>query len=421
MKRWIVILVVIMLMQSGCANRPVERDVTLRVLYFDTDEFMTKYGNVFSAKHPNIDFEVIPLSDYYKQGLSEKTLKQLIKTEQPDIVYVEETFFDSIISEGMLVKLDPYINKSRNLKIEEVNPNLLEYLRSKGQGNIYALTPTFSAKALFYNKRLFDQYGVDYPVDGVSWEDVFKLATTITKSATNKSDFVGLYYDKTLFGMAVDIAASQGVRYIGTAGSQATINTSSWENVLGPILEGAKAGTLKTRESINKIEENPGNFPFTSGNIAMTVDYSYLMDDLLNADFEWDVVTAPVDPAYSKSASAILPNALFGIYSGSSKMEESWKFIEYINGSEFANTYQSSNDFSVLLSRDGYYSQLNKNWKAFYSITPSDIPNIPISTEQNDEIFKIANQQLWKAINDDINMKELLSSLQNEIQTIINH
>ncbi|WP_410772473.1 ABC transporter substrate-binding protein [Fontibacillus sp. BL9] len=419
MKRWILLLVVIILMQSGCANRPEESNITLKVLYFDTDEFMTKYGNVFHTKFPNIDFEVIPLSDYYKEGLSEDALKQLIKSEQPDLVYVEETFFDSIISEGLLVSLDPYLNKSGDFKIEEINPHLLGYLRLKGQGEIYALTPTFSAKALFYNKTLFDQYGVDHPIDRMSWGEVFKLASTITNYAQNKSDFAGLFYDKNLFDMAVDMASSQGVRYVDPKGSNATINTSSWENILGPLVEGTKAGSLKTRENINQMEVNPENFLFSSGNIAMTVDYSYLMDDLLKADFEWDIVTAPVDPAYSKSASAIMPNELFGIYSGSSKVEQSWKFIQHINGPEFANIYQMSNDYSVLLSREGYNNHIDKNWESFYNIAPSDTPSNPLSAEQDEMIFKIANQKLWEAIDSDDNIKELLSSMESEIQNII--
>ncbi|MBA9083870.1 multiple sugar transport system substrate-binding protein [Fontibacillus solani] len=419
MKRWSLLLIVIILI-SGCMNRAEEKDLTLRVLYFDSDEFMAKYGGVFHAKYPNINFEVIPLSSYYKEGLSENTLKQLIKSEQPDLVYIDETFFESIISEGVLVDLNPYINNSRDFKIEEINSNLLEYLRSKGQGKIFALSPTFSAKALFYNKTLFDQYGVDYPNDGMSWDNVFKLASTITNSAQNRSDFVGLFYDDTLFGMAVDMAASQGVRYVDTRGKNATINTSSWENILNPILEGAIAGTLKTRENINEIEVNPGSFPFTSGSIAMTVDYSYLIDDLLDADFEWDIVTAPVDPAYSKSASAISPNALFGIYSGSDKVEQSWRFIQYINGSEFAKTYQMSNNYSVLLSREGYNKSIGKNLESFYNIAPLEVLNIPLSLEQSEEIFKTINQELWGAINNDISMKELLSSMQQEIQTIIN-
>ncbi|RCX18536.1 ABC-type glycerol-3-phosphate transport system substrate-binding protein [Fontibacillus phaseoli] len=419
MKRWILLLVVIILMQSGCKYRPEESNITLKVLYFDTDEFMTKYGNVFHTKFPNIDFEVIPLSEYYKEGLSEDILKQLIKSEQPDLIYVEESFFDAIISEGLLVSLDLYLNKSSDFKMEEINPHLLDYLRLKGQGEIYALTPTFSGKALFYNKTLFDQYGLDYPVDQMSWGDVFKSASMITNYAQNKSDIVGLFYDKNLFDMAVDMASSQGVRYVDPKGGKATINTSSWENILSPLLEGIKTGSLKTRENINQIEDSPEDFPFIFGKIAMTVDYSYLMEDLFKADFEWDMVTAPVDPAYTKSASAIMPNELFGIYSGSSKLEQSWKFIQYINGPEFANTYQMGDDYSVLLSRQGYNNHIDKNWESFYNIAPSDTPNNPLSAEQDQKIFKIANQKLWEAINNDANIKDLLSSMENEIQNII--
>lgn len=38
------------------------------------------------------------------------------------------------------------------------------------------MAPSISTRALFYNKDLFDRYGVPYPTNAMTWDDVLALA-----------------------------------------------------------------------------------------------------------------------------------------------------------------------------------------------------------------------------------------------------
>jgi multiple sugar transport system substrate-binding protein len=47
---------------------------------------------------------------------------------------------------------------------------------------LYAVCIGVNAPALLYNKTIFDKYGVDYPTDDWTWEDVLAAATAITEA-----------------------------------------------------------------------------------------------------------------------------------------------------------------------------------------------------------------------------------------------
>ncbi|MDG0873339.1 extracellular solute-binding protein [Paenibacillus thiaminolyticus] len=41
---------------------------------------------------------------------------------------------------------------------------------------MYGLSPTFVSSAVYYNKDLFEQYGVTPPQDKMTWEQLLDLA-----------------------------------------------------------------------------------------------------------------------------------------------------------------------------------------------------------------------------------------------------
>src|SRR5690606_32032237 len=52
--------------------------------------------------------------------------------------------------------------------------------RSMADGGIYGLPLTTGAMVFLYNKDVFDRFGVDYPTDDMSWDDVYDLAKRLT-------------------------------------------------------------------------------------------------------------------------------------------------------------------------------------------------------------------------------------------------
>jgi hypothetical protein len=75
-----------------------------------------------------------------------------------------------------LYELDAAIEQDSEFSLEGILPGAIQKMRSMGDGKLYDLAPTFSSDAIFYNKKLFEEYGVPLPQDGMIWNDLLLLA-----------------------------------------------------------------------------------------------------------------------------------------------------------------------------------------------------------------------------------------------------
>src|SRR5690606_36937033 len=61
-------------------------------------------------------------------------------------------------------------------RLEDYAPILGTY-----DGKLVSLPLSIQVSVLFYNKDIFDRFAVDYPRDGMTWEEVKDLAKDLTK------------------------------------------------------------------------------------------------------------------------------------------------------------------------------------------------------------------------------------------------
>lgn len=414
MKKTIAFLLVILLL-SGCAVQPTKEQVTLKVLYHSTDEFMNKYGKVYLASTENIDFEIIPVEG----GLTIEQYLEIVETEKPDILSSFD-YYEYFVDEGKLLNLDTYIEKSKDFRMDQINSNLIDYLRQEGNGSIYALSPTFTGKAIYYNKTILDQLGVEYPIDGMNWSGILELSSRISQAEdTIDNEIISFYYDRTLFDLAMNIADTMKVQYANESGD-VTFNTEGWNNIMNVVIENARNGAVFTRD--NYPELTPfDNSKFSNGIVALTVDYSDLINDLRNVDFEWGVVTVPTDSSL-ESVDAMQPNELFGVNRDSSHIEESVDFIRYINGEKFAQLEQKSSTFSSLPAREEFSKQIvNVDLHAFYNVAPLNFTRLDpfISREQSNQFYEATDEIMQDAITNETSTAEVIKLLQDTTEVIV--
>ncbi len=74
--------------------------------------------------------------------------------------------------------LDDFIKGQYPLDTSIYLPGMIEPGQYKGKQ--YFLPKDFSTLAVYYNKKIFDQYGVDYPKEDWTWEDFLKTAQDLT-------------------------------------------------------------------------------------------------------------------------------------------------------------------------------------------------------------------------------------------------
>lgn len=158
------------------ADEPVEMVFAQLTGNFSEESFMQLYGNKIKAKFPNITIKYVVLKN-------EQHLKELLSIKQPfDIVigsvgttpsYLLASELETDISDQ--IKLQKY-------DLNRLEPTSVEIQRQMANGGIYGLPISTSSATLYYNKDIFDRFGIPYPKDGMKWDELYDLAKRMTRN-----------------------------------------------------------------------------------------------------------------------------------------------------------------------------------------------------------------------------------------------
>src|SRR5699024_12294781 len=81
---------------------------------------------------------------------------------------------------NLLLDLNPLI-EFNDFELDRLEPSILEYLEEMSHdGELNGLPYIRPEYALVYNKDIFDLFGVSYPEDNMTWDEVIDLAQEVT-------------------------------------------------------------------------------------------------------------------------------------------------------------------------------------------------------------------------------------------------
>ncbi len=394
--------------QSGMEALDPDEKVTLKVTYFNDQAFYMQYGNVFQAKYPNIEFEVIPTAGVmFGEGEDPvDDLQKIIDEQKPDIVLLTTEQYVKLAASGQLAELESYI-KDDNFDIENMFQGVIDLLKAKGGGKLYGLSPDFENKAIFYNKDMFDKYKIEYPTDQMSWEEILKLAARFPSEGEGDKKTYGLVQSQFMnnpFNLVAQIGSTNGLSFVDYDNGKLTIENDAWKKVFQQVVDSYKTGSVYYPDgsgggersfnvvgsaaapagggkNVVRIGKGFGsNLAFMSGNAAMSYDNASFMNmskmirnvDKESEEINYGVVTAPVDPANPETTSEITVNQIFSILSQSANQRAAWEFVKYVNSDAAAKI--NSKTGMQLQTRSTYISETDQaNMAAFYKLMPNDV------------------------------------------------
>ncbi|MDQ6422388.1 extracellular solute-binding protein [Paenibacillus sp. LHD-117] len=399
-----IMLLLLIAMLAGCASgngggkkEALDPDtpVTLKVAYFNEQAFYQSYGNVFSAKYPNVTFEIIPTMEVSQAEDPSQAMSDLIDAEQPDVVLLTTEQYETLAANGKLYDLDAMVQQT-GFDIENIVEGVVQSLRDAGGGKLYGLSPSFNTKALYYNKDLFTKYGVPEPTDNMTWEEVLQLAARFPTDGDDESRIYGFapsMFDQNPFKLIQNIAAAKGLKYLNADATELTMSEPEWKEIFEAVVGGYE------QKSVFMPESSPQGFSmdgmlFQEGRAAMVVDNSMMMvmsgkgmaagavtmraaksSDGEVKEFEqpepinMGVVTAPVDASAPDQTSEYELSQIFAVNAASSQADQAWAFIQYVHSDEAAKIRAKT---SVgLESRVGYETSANgDDLSPFYKLKP---------------------------------------------------
>ncbi|TVX98701.1 extracellular solute-binding protein [Cohnella terricola] len=435
-------LVLLAVLLAGCnpgAKEDVQTRTTLKVMYYSEDGFYYQYGMLFSALYPDIDLKVVSTNNAKpKEGQNiNDAILELIKEQKPEVLMLNANQYKKLSNEGRLADLEALAAKDK-FDLEGIVPGILEYIRNLSDGKLYGLSPSFYSNAVYYNKDLFTKYGVPFPEDRMSWEQLLQLASRFPTDGEEDRGVYGLKtdYDSGLDGLVRSIGGAMGLSYFNASSLQMTVDSDSWRNVIELANQALRAGYIYERGERNgadlaSYEDYLFQDPFINGKVAMSVGGSGLVNQIKGAQDankeravrNWDVVTVPVDPKKPNVTNTTSVDQILAIDGQSPNVSAAWKFIRYVNSDEYARVKSKATMGGYPVRTKYIADDEGHNLQAFYALTPveetvyKDYDKMP--NETFGKIMWLISDELAHVSEDKQTVEEAINRIQQEGQQLL--
>lgn len=311
----------------------------------------------FEKNNPDIkvQFEPIPWADY-----KQKLIVQLSAGNAPDVLNISQ--LAEWADFQVLTPLEEFIENS-NLNMDDFFTAVVNAGRydgtTTGKGNLYGLPMNAGAFVLYYNKDLFDEYGIDYPDEGWTYSKLIEVGKEFVEDFDGDGNFdqFGLHYQNMWDRQFIDIIMrGHGGKLWNDDKTKCLADTPE-------SMEGIKfiSDTANKYHVAPLFAETTDNISFENGNIAMVIHHTYANSLFRErAKFDWGITRMPAGPSGFQNTSAW--GHEIGLYAKSNKKKAGWKFIQFLASRE-AQEYRLA-ELSIVPSRKSVFeSEAFKNIK----------------------------------------------------------
>lgn len=292
-------------------------------------ETEAKLEEMFKAKFPNITikYEAIDWGE-----LKTTMTPRFAAKQPPDVIIADGSF--PWTAEGQLIDLLPLVDRDK-LDLNTISELPIGQVIGDPKKGQYGLPAYLVGTVFAYNKGLFDKYGVAYPKEGWTIEDMGKMAVSLTRDKNDKSPLDSDFDPKNI--------AVQGLRFWGGQMWDQFIHAFGgrlWsDDWMTCTLDDPKTiecykfwNTLACKQHAvmgpgAPVDQAAGD-PFVSQKTAMTADGDWMFSLWQSIDaFDWDVASTPQGPAGQFNYGA---SDTVGVPKDSKHIEEAWQFCKFM-------------------------------------------------------------------------------------------
>ncbi|MCL6519891.1 MAG: sugar ABC transporter substrate-binding protein [Armatimonadetes bacterium] len=321
----LILLFLMLCIVGGCSGKKQTKPntVMLRMVVWGTaadEKAWNEKLKTFYKKHPNIRvrLEFTPWERTF-----DKLLISTAGGNPPDASIISSVWFVPCAAKGLLEDLGPYVANDKEFDLEDFYPAAIN---GWGQynGKLYAIPAGIDIYAMYYNKTMFDKYGVPYPDETWDWKKYVWAAKKLTK----------------------DLDGDGRIDQWGT--TQNMWQTYVWQNGGDIIDKRGKKCLLDTPEAIEALQfmadlrdkyhvaPMPTDIAdigtknlFTNGRVGMYFSGSwavplYFEKEIKN--FEYDVAPVPK----GKRRATFFGGASYAILRGSKHKKEAWELVKFM-------------------------------------------------------------------------------------------
>lgn len=299
----------------------------------DADPLL-KHIAEFEKANPNIKVTYEPVPG---DGYGTKLTTSLAAGNAPDVFLIGEGDYYKYVDKGVVEPLDEYLAADTEFSTDIFHPGILE------QGNIngkqYYLPKDFNPLSLWYNKKLFDEAGLEYPNDNWTWDDLIENAKKLTKKddsgkltqfGYNASKWEYAIYPY-LWSNGADITNEDGTKADGYMNSPETI--AAMEQYIA-----MSKGTDKVSPTPQDAETLGGDSSmFMTDKLAMMITGRWVKYDLDRTNIDYGTALIPMGKDGGRNG--IIASASWAINAQGKHKEEAYKLVKWLSGKEAQELY----------------------------------------------------------------------------------
>lgn len=141
------------------------------------EQFMLQYGDYIQEKMPNVTVKFIPKDKNvsFPEMVASGSLKIDIFIDSIGQIGLKGSLLDVGLHEDMTELV-----KKHSVDLNRFDPGTIEAINV--MGGLYGLPIRDSTMVIIYNKDIFDRFGVPYPQDGMTWDELSELSKKLTRS-----------------------------------------------------------------------------------------------------------------------------------------------------------------------------------------------------------------------------------------------
>ncbi|MDO4295260.1 MAG: sugar ABC transporter substrate-binding protein [bacterium] len=302
--------------------------VTLRFAFWGASqqEVSQQLADAFHEKYPNITVEI----EYTPQNTGEywtKLESSATGGSAPDVFWMNGVHADDYIEGGMMLPLTEMVENSTEIDWENDFPKTLTELYSR-EGEIYAIPKDFDTNAVWYNKTLFDNAGLEYPTSDWTWEEMVETARKLTDTENGiygiTADFGGQQYYYNTISAAGGYILADDYKSSGYDDPNTIQGLQCWVD----LIEEGLSPTLE------QMTDTSTSTLFESGRLAMIWAGSwntatFMKNEQLNGNV--DVVELP---SFNGNKGNCINGVGIGVYANTKYPEEAKLFAEWMGSKE---------------------------------------------------------------------------------------
>ena len=333
---------------GGGENKPAaeagQENETANLVVFSTsgdsvESWNERFGNALKEKFPNYTIK-------YIQSQKDYGIKELLTSGETIDIYWDSIggFASTLLDNGLEFDMTELVKK-HNIDFAKIEPTVADSVKLISPDKIYGIPVFNNNMVLYYNKDIFDKFGVPYPQDGMTWTEASALAAQLTRF--DQKQYVGLSSSETHM-----LSMNQlSIPFVDQATEKATIfSDERWKQLFDTVFVGPSKAAGYTDYMKEHKDKLPYRIEFLQDrDLAMFAWLSsivFVFPDEFKA-MNWDMVSLPTFESNPKLGSQAYPT-YFTVTSMSKQPEQAMKVIAYLLSEEMQTKLSKQGVMPVL-------------------------------------------------------------------------